>query len=217
MVRHCQSSKNILRSYAVATATPKTEEAPKNIKVQDLPLIVLTAGAKRALEALRNSSKDGHVAASEVANLSDHIAELRAAGAVLQEGSRRGAKYRAVPASRISSETRGPRKKTTAPSKARNSRLQATPEEMNRLLLAIQKEEVKVNDTTSAANDKKIADLQKRLATAKGDDLTLAFQEMAAAMEERRTLTTQVRKAAFQNIEAEAIPQAKYLVLLKAD
>jgi hypothetical protein len=208
----------------VATATPKTEEAPKNIKVQDLPLIVLTAGAKQALEALRNSSKDGHVAASEVANLSDHIAELRAAGAVLQEGSRRGAKYRAVPASRISSETapqitkrtRGPRK-TTAPSKARNSRLQATPEEMNRLLLAIQKEEVKVNDTTSAANDKKIADLQKRLATAKGDDLTLAFQEMAAAMEERRTLTTQVRKAAFQNIEAEAIREAKYLVLLKAD
>jgi hypothetical protein len=200
----------------VATATPKTEEAPKNIKVQDLPLIVLTAGAKRALEALRNSSKDGHVAASEVANLSDHIAELRAAGAVLQEGSRRGAKYRAVPASRISSETRRPRK-TTAPSKARNSRLQATPEEMNRLLLAIQKEEVKVNDTTSAANDKKIADLQKRLATAKGDDLTLAFQEMAAAMEERRTLTTQVRKAAFQNIEAEAITEAKYLVLLKAD
>jgi hypothetical protein len=216
MVRHCQSSKNILRSYAVATATPKTEEAPKNIKVQDLPLIVLTAGAKQALEALRNSSKDGHVAASEVANLSDHIAELRAAGAVLQEGSRRGAKYRAVPASRISSETRRPRK-TTAPSKARNSRLQATPEEMNRLLLAIQKEEVKVNDTTSAANDKKIADLQKRLATAKGDDLTLAFQEMQLAMEERRTLTTQVRKVAFQNIEAEAIPEAKYLVLLKAD
>jgi hypothetical protein len=115
--------------------------------VQTQEKIILTKGAKEALAALRKAGKEP-VAATSVEGLQKYLPELKAAGAITQEGERRGAKYLvAIPPEAVAEEdapekvkqTRGPRKSKEGSTSKVNSeyrvpRFNATEQAENRAI-----------------------------------------------------------------------------------
>ena len=90
-----------------------------------------------------------------------------------------------------------------------------TPEQMNTLLIALQKQEVEVNTTVADDLDQKITVAKKRVGSASGDDLTLAFNELTMLMNERKDQSSEIRKAAFKNLKADkTLPERRFLRFL---